>query len=100
MPIRVTNQNSDFLEYICPMCLYPAQLPTSEYDCQISEDKLLTVTRKNPGKKENPRRINLTEVQGHGKNCDYTLVNAPIEIVEPSKEETPDSSHDEPAEEE
>lgn len=82
MPITIT-QKDGLVEFACPMCLRPMQLPPSEYDCGI-KDGHMTVTKKHIEEGENPYRIDLKKQDGHTVNCDFVLINAPIVIAEPT----------------
>lgn len=91
--IRIT-QKDGLVEFLCPMCLHLTQLPLSEYECQIKDGKMMTIKKLNAKEKENPYRIDLTKKDGHTVNCDFILVDAPVEVVEPPKEKEENSSQD------
>lgn len=85
-PITLTQkQDNGLVEFECPICRYPIQLPSADYDYKIQDGKI-TVTKKAPAEKENPFRIDLRKKDGHSVNCDFTLIDAPIVIYnEPPK---------------
>lgn len=90
--IRIIDRNGT-QELVCPMCLTSVPYPLTGFNCELKEGHL-TVIQKHPKKGENPYRIDWTKE--HGPNCDFTLVNAPVEVVVVKAPVASDSSQDTP----